>query len=77
AVIHPVQLDEISDDEILLHEKIPDVNALSGDEVAHKKEMTHILQSAIDRLPRQEQVVLALYYYEDLVLKDISKVLKV
>lgn len=77
AVTHAVQLDEVGEGEILLHEKIPDTNALTGDEIAHKKEMTHLLKEAIDRLPNQEKVVLALYYYEDLVLKDISKVLKV
>jgi RNA polymerase sigma factor for flagellar operon FliA len=42
-----------------------------------RHEMHRQLTSAIARLPRQEQQVLALYYYEELTMKDIGKLLGV
>jgi RNA polymerase sigma factor FliA len=36
-----------------------------------------ILASAIDRLPEREKIVIALYYYEGLTLKEIGQVLGV
>ena len=40
-------------------------------------EKQHILAQAIDNLTPNEKLVITLYYYEDLTLKEISKVLKV
>jgi RNA polymerase sigma factor for flagellar operon FliA len=42
-----------------------------------RHEVHRQLTSAIARLPRQEQQVLALYYYEELTMKDIGKLLGV
>lgn len=40
-------------------------------------EMREILARAIDRLPDQERLVIALYYYEDMTLREIAEVLGV
>jgi RNA polymerase sigma factor for flagellar operon FliA len=42
-----------------------------------KKELVAALAQAIDRLPKREKLVLALYYNEELTLKEIGKVLGV
>ncbi|HHV60371.1 MAG TPA: FliA/WhiG family RNA polymerase sigma factor [Clostridiaceae bacterium] len=40
-------------------------------------EMRDILSEAIDNLPEKEKVVISLYYFEELTLKEISEVMKV
>ncbi len=40
-----------------------------------KKELTAALAEVIDKLTEKEKTVVTLYYYEDLTLKEISKVL--
>ena len=46
------------------------------DSLTHEQEVSH-LKDAILRLKEQERVVLSLYYYEDLNLKEIGKILEV
>jgi len=46
------------------------------DIMAEKQEIKNILGQAINRLPYQEKLVVTLYYYEGLTLKEISKVLE-
>ena len=41
-----------------------------------RKEMKTIIAEAISCLPKKEQLVLSLYYYDDLTLKEIAKVLE-
>lgn len=41
------------------------------------KEMREILGSLIDRLPEKEKMVLTLYYYEELTMKEIAAILEV
>ena len=40
----------------------------------HLKEL---IAEAIDDLPHQEKVVISLYYYEELTMKEIGKVLEI
>ena len=40
------------------------------------RELKNILKNAIDSLPEKEKLVLALYYYEELTLKEIGLILK-
>jgi len=40
-----------------------------------RKEMKEIISEAIACLPKKEQLVLSLYYYDELTLKEIAKVL--
>ncbi len=44
---------------------------------AELTELGEILGDAIDRLPEKEKMVLTLYYYEELTLKEISAIMKV
>lgn len=56
---------------------LPDPNA--QDPVSHvtREELKAVLESAIARLPEKEKLVVALYYYEELSIKEISEILKV
>lgn len=42
-----------------------------------KEEIKRVIIEAINELPEKEKKVLVLYYYEDLTLKEIGKVLEV
>jgi RNA polymerase sigma factor for flagellar operon FliA len=42
-----------------------------------RKEIRGLLVELINRLPEQEKLVIALYYYEELTLKEIGKVLDI
>jgi RNA polymerase sigma factor for flagellar operon FliA len=57
-------LDIISDDE----SKWPS-------RIVERSELERILALAIDRMPKQERVVLSLYYYEELTLREIAEVM--
>ena len=43
---------------------------------AEKEEVKEILGNAIDKLPSQENIVITLYYYEELSFKEIAEVLE-
>ncbi len=61
--------DEISD--------VEDTNILDPKNVISKMELLEVLKSAISKLKKREQLILQLYYYEDLNLKEIGAVLKI
>jgi len=63
-------LDKLSQDEILA--TIDHGNPL---EILNQNEMRHGLREAIDNLPERERLVLSLYYYEELTMKEIGKIL--
>jgi RNA polymerase sigma factor FliA len=42
-----------------------------------RKEIKHLVIELINKLPDQEKLVIALYYYEELTLKEIGKVLDI
>jgi RNA polymerase sigma factor for flagellar operon FliA len=46
-------------------------------ERAETQDLTQHLAEAIDALPQQEKVVLSLYYFEDLTIREIGQVLEV
>jgi RNA polymerase sigma factor for flagellar operon FliA len=48
---------------------------LSPEVVFDRKEFVKTMGSAIDKLPDKEKLVITLYYYEELTLKEIAKVL--
>ena len=61
--------DEISD--------MQDNNTLDPKNVISKMELLEVLKSAITKIKKREQLILQLYYYEDLNLKEIGAVLKI
>jgi RNA polymerase sigma factor FliA len=56
-------------------ERIPDIRAETSFEAADRKEFAALLEGAISDLPTQEKQVLTLYYYEELMLKEIGKIM--
>jgi len=57
-------LDVISDDE-----------SSWPSQIVERSELERILALAIERMPKQERVVLSLYYYEELTLREIAEVM--
>ncbi len=58
------------------------LNYISDDEEAwpsrllERRELQHLLAEAISAMPEVEQTVLSLYYYEELTLREISKIIR-
>ena len=68
----------VSIDENFYHfETIKDPNAQIPEHCVEVNEMKATLAKIIDDLPEREKKVIFLYYYEELTLKEISKVLEV
>jgi RNA polymerase sigma factor for flagellar operon FliA len=58
-------------------ETIRDENRLSALGDLEKTELRAFLVAAIDRLTEQEKLVIALYYFEELTLKEIGEVMSI
>ncbi|NGX60921.1 MAG: RNA polymerase sigma-D factor [Chlamydiae bacterium] len=65
------------DETVSLAERIADTKVETSSEAAQKREYASILASVIGSLPEQEKQVISLYYYEELMLKEIGKILGV
>lgn len=74
-VMLPLNAEFDGEEQISLSEKLADQSARTGLDVAHRNEYAHILKEAITNLPDQEREVLSLYYYEEMMLKEIGKVM--
>jgi RNA polymerase sigma factor FliA len=78
-----VALDELwtvsdpSGDQVSLLDTIQDPQALDPAHEVDSTEMKDRLADAIARLPEREKLVVALYYYENLTLREIGEVLGV
>jgi RNA polymerase sigma factor for flagellar operon FliA len=60
-----------------LHERIPDGRvAAPGDELMREEQLQE-LRLAVDGLPAKDRLVLSLYYYEGLALREIGEILHV
>ncbi len=79
AILIPLNADSNSSDEetMPLAERIADERAETSFEIAHRNEFHALLEKAIADLPAQEKQVLVLYYFEELMLKEIGKVIGV
>ncbi|WP_213357790.1 FliA/WhiG family RNA polymerase sigma factor [Chlamydiifrater phoenicopteri] len=60
-----------------LEDRLVDEKAMTGFEMAEKEERKKLLAGAILNLEERERQVLVLYYYEDLMLKEIGNILGV
>jgi RNA polymerase sigma factor for flagellar operon FliA len=56
---------------------VPDAPQMDPFFVFHKTEIQGILSSAIDTLPKKERLVVSLYYFDEMTMKQIGKVLGV
>ena len=78
-----VALDELwtvsdaSGDQVSLLDTIQDPQAVDPAKEMDATEMKDRLADAIARLPEREKLVVALYYYENLTLREIGEVLGV
>lgn len=66
-----------NEDSYSLKEMIPDTQTPSGDERLEVAEQKVLLKTCISKLPERDQVILNLYYVENLTLKEISLVLDI
>jgi len=63
--------------QISVLDTIQDPNAIDPATEAHASELKDRLADAIESLPERERLVVALYYYENLTLREIGEVLGV
>jgi RNA polymerase sigma factor for flagellar operon FliA len=56
---------------------VPDAPHMDPFFVFHKSEIQGILSTAIDTLPKKERLVVSLYYFDELTMKEIGRVLGV
>lgn len=82
--VRPVSLLSIDDSQTFSNtDKKSILNLLEGSKLANPynqlniKKVKDIVAKAIEDLPERQRLVLSLYYYEDLNLKEIGQVLKV
>ncbi|MBN1649360.1 MAG: RNA polymerase sigma factor WhiG [Spirochaetales bacterium] len=64
-------------DKVSIVDSIESPQSLNPDIIVEKDEIKRVIVQAIEELPEKEKKVLVLYYYEDLTLKEIGKVLEV
>ena len=78
-----VALDELwnvsdaSGDQVSLLDTLPDRGALDPQQMVDQSELRDRIADAIAALPEREKLVIALYYYENLTLREIGEVLGV
>ena len=73
-----VPLSTLQDDELLpLRDLLEDHDTPGPHEETERRELVTLLSAAIEKLPEREQLLLALYYQEELTMKEISKILSV
>lgn len=64
-----------SDDDLNIMECIPDNNALTPFDICESDEIKAKIARLISELPEKEKLVLSLYYWDELTMKEIGKVL--
>jgi RNA polymerase sigma factor for flagellar operon FliA len=64
-------------DRVSIVDSIEAPSSLNPDVMVEKEVMRQVIIAAINELPDKEKKILILYYYEDLTLKDIGRVLEV
>lgn len=72
-----VDMPSSGDEEVSLYEMQKDENQVDPAELFADGDLKTRLASAIRQLPEREQLMLSLYYYEELTLKEIGKVLDI
>ncbi len=79
-ILGKIAYSEIASFEELVSKGLNPVSNQQDDDlegIIEKKEMNEILAREIEKLTEKEQIVISLYYKEELKLKDIGKVLKI
>jgi len=66
-----------SGEEVSLHETLEDSRQADPADLSDKEETKNLLIKAISSLPERDQILLSLYYFENLTFKEIGEVLEV
>lgn len=83
SLISLVALDELwtvggdRSDKICLADTVEDIKVKDPSQTFELEEMKDIIAGAINRLPERERIVISLYYYEGLTMREIGEVLLV
>src|SRR5262249_56311562 len=64
-------------DKVSLRDTLEDPGIIKPADALDETEMREALAEAISRLPEREKLVVTLYYYEELTLREIGEVLGV
>jgi RNA polymerase sigma factor for flagellar operon FliA len=64
-------------DRISLADTVEDVKAKDPSQTFELEEMKNMMADSINHLPERERIVVTLYYYEGLTMKEIGEVLSV
>jgi len=64
-------------DKVCIGESIESPRGMNPDSSVEKEEIRRVIKQAINELPEKEKKVLVLYYYENLTLREIGKILDV
>jgi RNA polymerase sigma factor FliA len=75
-----VSLDNLilgDEDEMAVMNTIEDKNCKTPEEEYLNDELEEILKESIDELKEKDKIILNLYYYEELTLKEIGKILNI
>lgn len=64
-------------DKVSIGDSIESPSSMNPDAIIEREEIKRVIVQSIQELPDKEKKVLVLYYYEDLTLKEIGKVLEV
>jgi RNA polymerase sigma factor for flagellar operon FliA len=75
--LHDVWFSGDEKDRISIVDSIEAPSSLNPDIMVEKEVMRQVIIAAINELPDKEKKILILYYYEDLTLRDIGRVLEV
>jgi len=68
---------EKGDGPMNLLDSIEDENALDPCDISEREDMREMVREAIEHLPEREKIILSLYYYEDLSMKEVGEVLNI
>lgn len=75
-----VSVEDLSSDYIDFHIDEEWLNYLDRDnplDLLESEDLKRVLKDAIDNLPEKERIVLSLYYYDEMTMKEIGAVLKI
>jgi RNA polymerase sigma factor for flagellar operon FliA len=68
---------DAGDIDLSLLDLLKDENADDPSDVSEKEELKKMVREAINRLPEREKIIVSLYYYEDLSMKEVGEVLDI
>ena len=77
ALDEPQTLSDSSSEQVSLLDTIQDHDAVDPVTAVNQTQIKDRLADAVERLPEREQLVVALYYYENLTLREIADMLGV